>query len=75
MKEIFILHGVPKNIISDRDTMFTSKFSKYFFVGLGIELSFSTMYHPQMDRQTKGVNRVLVLDIGFNSPYVFFDMD
>ena len=26
LKEIFILHGIPKAIISDRDTKFTSNF-------------------------------------------------
>jgi hypothetical protein len=33
MKEIFRLHGMPKEIISDRDTKFTSNFWKYLFVG------------------------------------------
>jgi hypothetical protein len=32
MKEIFRLHGMPKEIISDRDTKFTSNFWKYLFV-------------------------------------------
>jgi hypothetical protein len=33
MKYIFRLHGMPKEIISDRDTKFTSNFWKYLFVG------------------------------------------
>ena len=31
MKEIFIFHGFPKAIISDRDTKFTSNFWKGLF--------------------------------------------
>jgi hypothetical protein len=49
MKEIFILHGMPKEIISDRDTKFTSNFWKSLFVGFETKLLFSTTYHPQTD--------------------------
>jgi hypothetical protein len=40
MKEIFILHGMPKEIISYRDTQFTSNFWKYLFVGFETKLIF-----------------------------------
>ena len=53
MKEIFRLHDVPKVIIVDRDVKFTMNFWKTLFKGLGIQLNFSTAYHPQMDGQTK----------------------
>ena len=46
MKEISRLHGVPKVIISDRDTKFTGNFWKSLFKGLGTQLNFSTAYHP-----------------------------
>jgi hypothetical protein len=49
MKEIFRMHGVPKEIISDQDTKFTSNFWKYLFVGFETKLLFSTTYHPQTD--------------------------
>jgi hypothetical protein len=57
MREIFRLHGIPKTIISDRDTKFTSKFWKALFEGLGTQLNFNTTYHPQTDGQTKGQTR------------------
>jgi transposase InsO family protein len=59
IKEIFILHGMPKEIISDRDTKFTSKFWKSLFVGFETKLLFSTTYHPQIDGKTERVNQVL----------------
>ena len=59
MKEIFKLHGLPKEIVFDRDVKFTSNFWKGLFVDLGTKLNFSTTYHPQTDGQTKRVNQVL----------------
>jgi hypothetical protein len=59
MKEIFRLHGMPKEIISDIDTKFTSSFWKYLFHGFETKLLFSTTYHPQTDGQTERVNQVL----------------
>jgi len=49
IRDIVSLHGVPKKIISYRDAMFTSKFWKELFAGLGTELAFSKTYHPQID--------------------------
>ena len=59
MKEIFRLHGLPKEIVSYRDAKFTSKFWKGLFQELGTQLSFSTTYHLQTDGQTKRLNQVL----------------
>jgi hypothetical protein len=59
MKEIFRLHGMPKEIISDRDIKFTSNFWKYLFVGIETKLIFSTSYHPQTDGKIERVNQVL----------------
>ena len=59
MKEIFRLHGFPKEIVSDRDPKFTSNFWKGLFANLGTKLNFNTAYHPQTDEQTKRVNQEL----------------
>ena len=52
VKEIFKLHGVPKSIISDRGSVWTSQFWKAFMKDLGTELRMSSAFHPQTDGQT-----------------------
>ena len=56
---IISLHGVPRNIVSDRGTQFTSRFWKKVQEVLGTRLDFSTAYHPQTDGQTERVNQIL----------------
>ncbi|KAF1329540.1 reverse transcriptase, partial [Globisporangium splendens] len=56
---IFRLHGLPVEIVSDRDTRFTSKFWRALFGLLDTKLSMSTAAHPETDGQTERVNRVL----------------
>lgn len=59
VKEIFRIHGMPKSIVSDRDSKFTSNFWKATFQSIGTELRMSTAFHPQTDGETERVNRVL----------------
>ena len=49
MRDIFRLHGFPKEIISDQGTKFYSNFWKSLFVDLGTKLNFSISYYPQND--------------------------
>ena len=49
MKEITRLHGIPKAIVSDKDSKFTSNFWKGLFKEFGTNLNFSKTYHPQID--------------------------
>ena len=49
MEEIAKLHGIPKEIVSDRDIKFTSNFWRGLFKGFGTNLNFSIAYHPQSD--------------------------
>ena len=45
MERIVCLHGVPKKIMSDRGTQFTSHFWQQVNSSLGTKLNFSTAYH------------------------------
>jgi transposase InsO family protein len=49
MERIVSLHGVPKKIVSDRGTQFTSHYWQKIHEALGTKLNFSTAYHPQTD--------------------------
>lgn len=59
MAKIVCLHGVPKKIVSDRGSPFTSRFWQSLHEALGTRLNFSTAYHPQTDGQTGRVNQIL----------------
>jgi len=59
MREIFRLHGLPKDIITDRGSRFTSDLWKETTKQLGIERRLSTPFHPQTDGQTERTKSTL----------------
>jgi IS30 family transposase len=56
---IVCLHEVPKKIVSDRGTQFTSKFWEKVHKSMDTKLNFSSAYHPQTDGQTERINQIL----------------
>jgi hypothetical protein len=59
MSRIMCLHRVPKKIVSDRGSQFTSKFSEKLHESMDTKLNFSSAYHPQMDGQMERTNQIL----------------
>ena len=58
-KEIFRLHGLPKSIVSDRDSRFMGDFWQENFMLVGTQLTPSTTYHPKTNRKIDRVNQWL----------------
>ncbi|CDF39069.1 unnamed protein product, partial [Chondrus crispus] len=57
--EIYKHHGLPRKIISDRDTRFTSTLWKEIMKLLRVKLNLSTAFHPQTDGQSERAFRTL----------------
>lgn len=57
--DVVRLHSVLKNIVSNRDAKFTSKFWKELFAVLGTKLAFNTTYHPQTNGKMGRINQIL----------------
>ena len=53
------VHGLPRTIVSDRDSKFTSHFWREVFKNMGTTLAMSSGFHPQTDGQTEIVNRTI----------------
>lgn len=56
-KEVFRLHGLPINIVSDKDNLFLRQFWQEHFSLAGTKLTPSTSYHPQTNDQTEIVTK------------------
>jgi len=56
---VFKSHGLPRQLVSDRDNRFTSKLWQSLMQKLHVTCAMSSAYRPQTDGQTERVNRVL----------------
>ena len=52
-------HGLPDSIVTDRESLFTSKFWSLLCYFLGIKQRLFTTFHPQTDGQTKRQNNTM----------------
>ena len=59
MNNVYKLHGLLASITSDRDPVFFSSFWKELFTSQGINLNYSSAYHPQTDDHTEIVNKYI----------------
>ena len=59
IRDVFKHHGLPRDIVSDRGSVFMSSFWQTLCSKLGISANYSTAYHPQTDGQTERVNQTL----------------
>ncbi len=56
-QQVFPHYGIPKKVISNRDTHFTVEFTKKLCCIMDIKQNMSTAYHPQTDGQSKRSNQ------------------
>jgi transposase InsO family protein len=64
LAELFLVHlnafvGMPRRLVSDRGSLFTSKFWSSLCYYLGAKRKLSTAFHPQTDGQTERQNQTL----------------
>uniref|UniRef100_A0AAQ4QDM9 Gypsy retrotransposon integrase-like protein 1 n=1 Tax=Gasterosteus aculeatus aculeatus TaxID=481459 RepID=A0AAQ4QDM9_GASAC len=57
LSNVFRLHGLPQDVVSDRGPQFTSHFWKEFCSLVGATASLSSGYHPQSNGQTERYNQ------------------
>jgi hypothetical protein len=59
MKEVVRLHGVPKEVVLDKDPKFISNVWKGLFKGFGKNLNLSTAYNPELDGKIEKTKRII----------------
>ena len=56
---VYKLHGLPKYIVSDCDSLFMSTFWDHLHELIGVKLRMSSAYHPQTDGSTERMNHTV----------------
>ncbi|CAJ1078658.1 Pol polyprotein [Xyrichtys novacula] len=59
VSQVFRIHGIPSDIVSDRGPQFTSEVWRAFCKALGATVSLSSGFHPQSNGQTERANQSL----------------
>ncbi|UYV60444.1 hypothetical protein LAZ67_1001171, partial [Cordylochernes scorpioides] len=60
IEQIFLRHGAPRFLISDRGSQFTSNLMKEVMKMCKVKHCFTTSYHPQTNGLTERLNRTLI---------------
>jgi hypothetical protein len=63
VNRIIVPYGVPRGIITDRDSRWTGDFWKEVSAALGSNRQLTTSYHPQADGQTEILNQTLEVSL------------
>jgi transposase InsO family protein len=71
-REIWKLHSLPTDIVSDRDSRFTSATWKAFIGTIGIKPRMSTAFYTQMDGQMERLNQTIE---AYLYSFVNYEMD
>ena len=56
---VWKLHGLPETVVLDRGPQFAAELTKELNRMLGIKTKLSTVFHPQINRQTEWMNQEL----------------
>ena len=64
-KEWYCENGLPLEIVSDRDKLFTSRFWRALHKLTGVKLKMSSAYHPQTDGASERTNKTVIQCIRF----------
>jgi transposase InsO family protein len=59
LDQVYMFHGMPLAIVSDRDRVFTTKFWQELFRLADVQLRLSSAYHTQFDGQIERVNQCM----------------
>ena len=60
VRHVIRLHGIPEDIVSDRDTKFTNHLWRSIMKILNVKLNMSSTAHPQSDGQSERTNRTVI---------------
>jgi hypothetical protein len=56
---VYCVHGLPRSIVSDRDTKFTSRFWTALLIRIGTALRLTHSFHPQGNGQAEYMNKMV----------------
>ena len=59
VRVVFRWHGIPLDVVSDRGPQFTSAVWRAFCTSMGISVSLSSGFHPQMNGQSERANQAV----------------